>query len=70
MDVISQMTFLNAFSSILIKISLKYVSKGPIDIKSTLVQVKAWHQTGNKPLSEPMMTQFNDTSMPHPASMR
>ena len=25
-----------------------------------LVQVMAWHQTGTKPLPEPMMTQFND----------
>ena len=30
--------------SILIQISLKYVSKGPIDNKSVLVQVMAWHQ--------------------------
>ena len=29
----------------------------------------AWRRTGNKPLSEPMMTQFNDAYMCHTASM-
>ena len=28
----------------------------------------AWRQTGDKPLSEPMMTQFNDAYMRHSAS--
>ena len=45
---------------ILIKISLEFVPKGPIDNNSTLVQVMAWRQTGDKPLPEPMMTKFND----------
>ena len=36
---------------------------GPIDNKSSLVQIMAWHQTGAKPLSEPMMTTSTDTSM-------
>ena len=40
---------------ILIRISLKFVPKGSIDIKSVLVQVMAWHWTGNKPLSELMV---------------
>ena len=31
----------------------------PIDDKSTLVQVMAWQQSGDKPLPESMMTQFN-----------
>ena len=53
-------TFPNAFPlnkkfSILIQISLKFVPKGPIDNKSALVQVKAWCQTGDKPLPEPIM---------------
>ena len=38
------------------KIALKFVPKGPIDNKSSLVQVMAWHQTGAKPLSEPMVS--------------
>ena len=40
-------------------ILLKYVPKEPIDTKSALAQVMAWCQTGNKPLSEPMVTQLN-----------
>ena len=40
---------------IFIKISLKFVPKGPIDNIPALVQIMAWHQTDDKPLSEPMM---------------
>ena len=40
---------------ILIKISLKFVPKVPIDNIPALVQIMAWHWPGNKPLSEPMM---------------
>ena len=43
-----------------ITISLKFVPMGPIDYKSALVQVVAWHQTGEKPLPESMLTQFTD----------
>ena len=46
---------------ILILISLKFVPEGPIDNKSALVQVMAWRRKGNKPLSEPVVTQFTDT---------
>ena len=35
--------------------SLKFISKGPSNHMPTLVQITAWHQTGAKPLSEPMM---------------
>ena len=42
------------------RISLKFVPKSPVDNKSALVQVMAWHQTDNKPLPEPMLTQFAD----------
>ena len=31
--------------------------------------IMAWRQTGDKPLSEPMMTQFNDAYMRRSASM-
>ena len=34
---------MNEKSCILIRISPKFVSKGPIDNKSALVQVMAWH---------------------------
>ena len=44
---------------ILIKFSLKYVRKGPIDNNPALVQIMAWRRSGDKPLSEPMMISFN-----------
>ena len=48
---------------IFIQISLKFVPKGPIDNKVALVQVMAWCRTGDKPLPEPMLTQFSDAYM-------
>ena len=45
---------------ILIWIWMRVVPKGPIDNESALVQMMAWCQTGEKPLFEPMMTQFTD----------
>ena len=33
-------------------ISLKFIPNGPIDYKSALVQVVAWHRTGEKPLPD------------------
>ena len=36
-------------------ISLKWVPQGLIDNLSLLVQIMAWRQIGDKPLSEPMM---------------
>ena len=54
-DVIFNCIFFNENPHILIPISLKYVPLCPIDNKSALDQVMAWHQTGAKPLPEPMM---------------
>ena len=51
------------------KISLKFVPRGPINNIPALVQIMAWHRAGDKPLSEPMMSQSNDAYMRHPASM-
>ena len=51
--------------SITITISLKFIPKGPIDYKSALVQVVAWHRTGEKPLPESMLTQFTDAYIRH-----
>ena len=48
-----------------ITISLKFIPKGPIDNKSALVQVVAWHRTGEKPLPESMLTQFTDAYIRH-----
>ena len=52
----------HAFS---IQISLKFVPKCPIHKKSALVQVMAWRRTGDKPLPEPMLTQFTGAYMQH-----
>ena len=41
----------------------------PIRNKSALLQVMAWHQTGNRPLPEPMMTQFSYLFMHCESSM-
>ena len=38
-----------------IKISLKFVHKGPINNIPAMVQIMAWRRPGDKPLSEPMM---------------
>ena len=68
-DDVFKCNFLNENVWILIKISLKFVPKGPVNNIPTLVQIMAWRLTGDKPLSEPMMTQFNDAYMRHSASM-
>ena len=47
--------FLNENARISIKISLKFVPKGPINNNPALVQIMAWRRSGDKPLSEPMM---------------
>ena len=54
-DDIFMCIFVNENCCILIKFSLKYVRKGPIDNNPALVQIMAWHWSGDKPLSEPMM---------------
>ena len=68
-DNIFKRIFLNENVRISIKISLKFVLKGPINNIPALVQTMAWHQPSNKPLSEPMMILSTDASMRHSASM-
>ena len=46
--------FLNENVWIPIKISLKFVPKGPINNIPALVQRMAWRRSDDKPLSEPM----------------
>ena len=46
--------FLNENVRILIKISLKFAPKGPINNIPALFQIMAWRRPGDKPLSEPM----------------
>ena len=50
--------FLNVNVIISIEISLKCVSKGPINKIPALVQMMAWRRPGDKPLSEPMMVRL------------
>ena len=59
-DDIFKCSFKNEKFCISIRISLKFIPRGPIDNKSALVQVMAWDRTSNKPLPEPMLTQFTD----------
>ena len=62
-DDIFKCIFMNEKFFISILISSRFISKGPTDNKSALVQVMAWCQTGDKPLSEPMPTQFTVAKM-------
>ena len=54
-DDIFKCIFLNENVWILIKISLKFVPKGPINNIPALVQIMTWRQPGDKPLSEPII---------------
>ena len=62
-DDVFKCNFWNENVRISITISLKFVPKGPFNIFPALVQIMAWRRTGEKPLSEPKMTQFNNTYM-------
>ena len=54
--------FFNANIFIFIEISLRFVAKGSFDNdnESAWVQRMAWHRTGDKPLSEPIVVWFSD----------
>ena len=54
-DDISKCIFMNEGVSITIKISLRFIPKGPINNIRALVQIMAWRRPGDRPLSEPMM---------------
>ena len=60
MAAIFQTTSSNAFSwmkmyEFRVKISIKFVPKGPINNIPALLQIMAWRRTDNKPLSEPLI---------------
>ena len=57
-DDIFKCIFLNENVWITIKISLKFVPKGPINNIPALVQKMAWRRPGDKPLSETMMVRL------------
>ena len=68
-DDIFKCIFLNENVWVLIKISLKFVPKGPIENIPTLVKITAWPRPGDKPLSEPMVVKFTGAYMCYSASM-
>ena len=57
-DDVFKCNFVNENVWIPIKISLKFVPKGPINNILSLVQIMAWRRPGDKPLSEPMMVRL------------
>ena len=54
-DDISKYILLNENFQIFIKISLKFVLKGPTNNIPALVQIMVWRQQGDKPLAKLMM---------------
>ena len=63
------MYFMNENLIAVIQISLKFVSKGPINDILVLIQIMAWCRPGDKPSSEPTLTQFIDAYMGHKGEM-
>ena len=64
-DDIFRCIFVNEKFCVLVKISLKFVHKGPVDNHQALVKIMAWRRLGDKPLSELMLIQFTDAYMRH-----
>ena len=64
-DDIFNCIFVNENDRIPMEISLKPFRRSPIYNKPTLIQVMAWRRIGDKPWTEPMMTQFTDAYMRH-----
>ena len=66
---ISQTKFSNAFSrmkSFVFPFNVTdFFPNGPIDNYSVLFKVMAWRRTGDKPLPQPLLTQFTDVYMWH-----
>ena len=58
-------TFVNKNVLISKKNWLKIVLKGPIDNTTALVQIIAWRRSGDKPLSEPIMSRWTGAYMLH-----
>ena len=52
---LSNAFFFNENVWISLKISLKFVPKGPINNIPALIQIMSWRRPGDKPLSEPML---------------
>ena len=54
-DGICKLIFFNENMWLSVKISLRFVPRGPINNIPALVQIMAWRRSGDKPLSEPKM---------------
>ena len=66
MAAISQTIFSELFSWMkLLFILIEFVPKCSIDNKQALFQVMAWRRTGDKPLPEPIFTQFTGAYIGH-----
>ena len=68
-DDLFKLIFFNENVRLSIQIQLNFVPNGPIDNKSALDQVMAWRRTSDKPLPEPMLTQFIDAYLRHLGEM-
>ena len=64
-DDIFKRIFVNENVRILIKMSLKFLTKAPIDKTPVFGQVMAWHRASDKPLPEAMLTLLTDAYMRH-----
>ena len=53
-----KLIFFNENVAISIKISLKFIPKGPINNIPAMVHIMAWRRSGDKPSSEPVMVSF------------
>ena len=63
---ISQTTYSDAFSWIkILYFDSNFIDVCSIDCTAALIQVMACRRRGNKPLPEPMLTQFTDAYMWH-----
>ena len=54
---------------VLIRISLKFVPKGPNNMKPAFVHIITWHWLSDKILPEAMVAEFIDTCVHQMASM-
>ena len=59
-DDIFKYILMNEMFCILIQISIKFVSENPINNMPAFVHIMDWRPSGDKLLSEPMLTQFTD----------
>ena len=64
-DNIFRCIFVNEQFCVLIKILLKFLTKGPLNNNQALALIMAWRLIGDKPLSEATLARFTDAYMRH-----